>query len=137
MKRMMRWIGCIALLSMLTSGAFAHKSTTKKVQDSTTMTQKERRSYERRAWKALGGTYFFFGGTSGQVVFEAGIPDAPEQKLFIDGQEYPVTVDKKTGRIVARDEKGKIVFDGYCTNGGNSLEGRYKGKKIKVDGSGD
>ncbi len=131
-KRIVKFAGCMALFCMLASGTYAQNNGKQGM-----MTLKERRAYEKRAWTALGGTYFFFGGTSGQVVLEAGILDDPKQSLSIDGQQYPVTVNKKTGRIVARDKNGKIIFDGYCTNGGNSLEGRYKGKKIKVDGSGD
>ncbi len=48
---------------------------------------------------------------------------------------YPVTIDYKTGNIKAYDDDGNLVFDGYCTKGGNMLRGKLRGKDVKFEGA--
>ena len=129
MNKIIKVLACLILLSMMTLGTCAQN-----VQKGTQMPVKERRAYEKRAWKHMGGLYTFVGGKSGIVGFNAGVGDE-SQYLSIDGEELPATVNPKTGRITAFDKKGNLVFDGYLTNGGNRLEGRYRGRKVKYEGA--
>lgn len=102
--------------------------------DDQQMSRKERLALEKRAWTHLGGLYAFVGGEGEYVGVDVGIGDDPKV-MFIGGEEYPIKIDEKKGRIEAFDKDGRMVFDGYITNGGNRLEGRYLDKKVRFEGA--
>ena len=101
------------------------------------MTPEQLEAYENEVWTHLGGTYGFVGEGYEWVALETGLGEDDEKWLSLGGEEemYPVTIDYKTGNIKAYDDDGNLVFDGYCTKGGNMLRGKLRGKDVKFEGA--
>ena len=91
----------------------------------------------QEVWKSFGGTYFFWGDGEGLVVDFPLPQDGGCIKLSYKGEEYEATADEETGKIVAKDTLGKVVFKGYFYDGGNTVKGLFKGEPIEMGGSGD
>lgn len=85
-------------------------------------------------WTMISGTYFFWDSEEGRGVSVTSYDG--ENHMNVGEEEYAITISK-AGEIVAVDGAGKEVFRGAMYNGGNTLRGVYKGKKINVSGSGD
>ena len=91
----------------------------------------------QEVWKSFGGTYFFWGDGEGLVVDFPLPQEGGCIKLSYKGEEYEATADEQTGKIVAKDTLGKVVFKGYFYDGGNTVKGLFKGEPIELRGSGD
>ncbi len=91
----------------------------------------------QEVWKSFGGTYFFWGDGEGLVVDFPLPQEGGCIKLSYKGEEYEATADEQTGKIVAKDTLGKVVFKGYFYDGGNTVKGLFKGEPIEMGGSGD
>lgn len=87
-------------------------------------------------WTSLSGAYFFCNDGISAMISIALTQDEPST-LYYNEVEYPATVDKTTGQILAYDEAGKLVFCGYVYDGGNSLGGNFQGERIFMQGPGD
>ena len=91
----------------------------------------------QEVWKSFGGTYFFWGDGE-QLTVDFPLPqDGGCIKLCYKGEEYEATADENTGKIVAKDSLGHVVFKGYFYDGGNTVKGLFKGEPIELGGSGD
>ena len=91
----------------------------------------------QEVWKSFGGTYFFWGDGE-QLTVDFPLPqDGGCIKLCYKGEEYEATADENTGKIVAKDSLGHVVFKGYFYDGGNTVKGLFKGEPIMLMGSGD
>ena len=91
----------------------------------------------QEVWKSFGGTYFFWGDGE-QLTVDFPLPqDGGCVKLCYKGEEYEATADENTGKIVAKDSLGHVVFKGYFYDGGNTVKGLFKGEPIELGGSGD
>lgn len=91
----------------------------------------------QETWKSFGGTYFFWGDGE-QLTVDFPLPqDGGCIKLGYKGEEYEATADETTGKIVARDSLGHVVFKGYMYDGGNTVKGLFKGEPVELYGSGD
>lgn len=91
----------------------------------------------QEVWKSFGGTYFFWGDGE-QLTVDFPLPqDGGCIKLCYKGEEYEATADENTGKIVAKDSLGHVVFKGYFYDGGNTVKGLFKGEPIMLGGSGD
>lgn len=130
--RFLTLVCCLTLLCSMAAWGQGNATVMSK-QKSSGLTEKERKSLEKQAWIHLGGMYAFGNEKMGMVSVDVGIGGDPN-RLTIEGNDYEAIIDEKTGRIKAFDNEGLLVFDGYITNGGNRLEGRYKGKKIRLEG---
>ena len=94
---------------------------------------------DREVWKDFGGTYFFWNSEEGSsVVLEFPLPD-DEQIVKFNYKDYSLvaTVDEATGKIIAKDDNGKVAFKGYVYDGGNTIKGLFYGKLLEAMGSGD
>jgi hypothetical protein len=91
----------------------------------------------QEVWKSFGGTYFFWGDGEGFVVDFPLPQEGGCIKLSYKGEEYEATADENTGKIVAKDTLGHVVFKGYFYDGGNTVKGLFKGEPIEMGGSGD
>ena len=103
----------------------------------TELTPEQLEAYENEVWTSLGGLYGFVGEGYEWVGLETGISEDDEKWLSLSGEDdnYPVTIDYKTGNIKAYDDDGNLVFDGYCTKGGNMLRGKLRGRDVKFEGA--
>ena len=103
----------------------------------TELTPEQLEAYENEVWTSLGGLYGFVGEGYEWVGLETGISEDDEKWLSLSGEDdnYPVTIDYKTGNIKAYDDDGNLVFEGYCTKGGNMLRGKLWGKDVKFEGA--
>ena len=107
-------------------------------EEAITETDDEGDGWENEVWTAFGGTYFFFGDGEQYIVdFPLGEDVIHSATLAFGDEELTADVNPKTGLITACDEEGKEVFRGAIYAGGNLLKGTYRGKQIKVWGSGD
>lgn len=99
------------------------------------LTPEQLEAYENEVWTSLGGLYGFVGEGYEWIGLETGISEDDEKWLSLAGEQYPVKIDYKTGLIRAYDDSGKLVFEGYCTMGGNMLRGKLWGKDVKFEGA--
>lgn len=99
------------------------------------LTPEQLEAYENEVWKSLGGLYGFVGEGYEWIGLETGISEDDEKWLSLAGEQYPVKIDYETGLIRAYDDSGKLVFEGYCTKGGNMLRGKLWGKDVKFEGA--
>ena len=91
----------------------------------------------QEVWKSFGGTYFFWGDGE-QLTVDFPLPqEGGCIKLCYKGGEYEATADENTGKIVAKESLGRVVFKGYFYDGGNTVKGLFKGEPIELRGSGD
>ena len=91
----------------------------------------------QEVWKSFGGTYFFWGDGE-QFLVDFPLPqDGGSVKVSYKGEEYEATADEDTGKIVAKDSLGHVVFKGYMYDGGNTIKGLFKGEPVELGGSGD
>ena len=91
----------------------------------------------QETWKSFGGTYFFWGDGE-QLTVDFPLPqEGGCIKLCYKDGEYEATADENTGKIVAKDSLGHVVFKGYFYDGGNTVKGLFKGEPIELRGSGD
>lgn len=85
-------------------------------------------------WTLISGTYFFWDSENARGIYV----NTDEHHISIgdDDEVYAITIDN-SGEIVARDDNDKVVFYGAMYDGGNTLRGVLKGKKVAFYGSGD
>jgi len=101
------------------------------------MTAEDMEAYKNEVWPHLSGTYGFTGGGYEWVQLEAGISEDDPKWLSLSGEDdpYPVTIDYKTGKIQAFDDEDRLIFEGYCTMGGNMLRGKLRGQDVVFEGA--
>ncbi|MBQ0047243.1 MAG: hypothetical protein KBT33_06970 [Prevotellaceae bacterium] len=85
-------------------------------------------------WTLISGTYFFWDSENSQSITVSSFKG--ENSMTMGEDEYSITIDN-SGEIVARNDNGKVVFYGAMYDGGNTLRGVLKGKKVAFYGSGD
>ena len=91
----------------------------------------------QEVWKSFGGTYFFWNNGE-QVVLDFPLPQEGGVTMFHCGElSLEATVDPQTGKIVAKDDDGRVMFKGYVYDGGNTIRGILTGEPFEAFGSGD
>ena len=96
----------------------------------------KRRASVEQVWTHISGMYNFSNGDIYVIInhFQDESDATIGKADYSESQDYPCTVDEKTGLITIYDDAGKVIFTGKMYRGGNQLKGTLNGKPVVLEG---
>lgn len=96
----------------------------------------KRRAATEQVWTHISGTYNFSNGETYIMIdhFQGESKATIGKADYSESNDYPCTVNEKSGLITIYDDAGKVIFTGKMYRGGNQLKGTLNGKKVVLEG---
>ena len=95
-----------------------------------------RRAATEQVWTCISGMYNFSNGEIYMIInhFQGESNATIGKTDYSESNDYPCTVDEKSGLITVTDDDGNVIFTGKMYRGGNQLKGTLRGKKVVLEG---